>query len=75
MDVDAGDDLGPPRRRSPAVALILMSAAPFERRVGGARLPATTHARRDPPPGERTVTLRRGGFGQLGDHVSLDDVV
>jgi hypothetical protein len=52
-----------------------MSAAPFERRVGGARLPATTHARRDPPPGERTVTLRRGGFGQLGDHVSLDDVV
>lgn len=59
-------------RRSPAVALLLMGVTAFERRAGGLAIPAVAPA---PParPGQRTTTLRRGGFGLLGDRASLDD--
>jgi len=70
-----GNDPGATCRRSPAVALVRMAAAPFEQRTGAPVQPANVAATRTPASVERTVTLRRGGFGQLGDSVSLDDVV
>lgn len=60
-------------RRSPAVALVRMASIPFERRSGSPARSSTLAATRVPGPIERTVTQRRGGFGQLGDAVSLDD--
>jgi hypothetical protein len=73
--MEDGKILAEPRRRSPVVALVSMATVAFERRSGRASLPLGAAACGDRPPSERTVTLRRGGFGVLGDSLSLDDKI
>lgn len=71
--MDDATDRAMTYRRSPAVALVLMAAIPFERRAGGAPRPRTPATTSGPKTIQHSVTRRRGGFGQLGDAVSLDD--